>query len=258
MQKRNATLTGTALRPGEPRPAIPPCLPSWFSVQRHDCVTLVSIRGEIGTFNNTAGELLAAIGDAAEVEFTINSNGGDSDTAFKVHEALVGKVSQATICGNCSSAAWILALTARRVLMASDAHALIHASVEVIVGTPDELEMAARRLRKLNARVRDLFAARTKLADDALNSLFDGSDHDLTPGECLQLGLVDELFSPRTHGIHPSSAPAAGITQTTAPTEDENVFNSFLSAFGTLYVRDRREFGQGLAQWFETKVRDEA
>jgi hypothetical protein len=44
----------------------------------------------------------------------------------------------------------------RLVSMASDAQALIHAAVEVIVGTPDELEMAARRLRKLNSRVRDL------------------------------------------------------------------------------------------------------
>jgi ATP-dependent protease ClpP protease subunit len=112
------------VRGGKPRAAVPPCLPSWFSVQRHDGGALVSIYDDIGTFNNTAGELLAAIGDASVVEFIINSTGGDSETAFKVHEALAGKVSQATIHGNRASSAWILALTARHVLMASNARAL--------------------------------------------------------------------------------------------------------------------------------------
>jgi ATP-dependent protease ClpP protease subunit len=240
---------------GRPRPEIPPCLPSWFSVQRHDGLALVSIQDEIGTFNNTANDLLAAIGDAQEIEFIINSNGGDGVTAFKIHDALAGKVKLATIHGNCASAAWIFALTADRILIASTAHVLIHTVVDAVVGTSDELEMAARRLRKLNARLRKLFAVRTKQPSRVIDKLFDGLDHELPAEECLQLGLVDELFTPTVpkskHASFRIQQAAAGL----APTEDEKLFKTFLAAFGTVTVRDCAAFRREVSEWIAVKVK---
>lgn len=259
MQEHQEPLTKPALPPGKPRPPVPPCLPSWFSVLRHDGVAHVSIYNNIGTFNNSAADLLAAVGDAPEVEFIINSTGGDSDTAFRVHEVLAGKVRLATVSGECSSAAWILALTAKRVLMASDAHVLIHGPVAAAVGPADVLEMVARDLRKSDKRLRDLFAARAKFPDGALDTLFDGTDHELTPDECKQFGLVDELFTPRPATIRPAGEASAGVALTNAKTEteDEKLFKDLASAFGNLRVSDRATFGRWLSEWFAMKVREE-
>ena len=257
MQKIKDQITEPLKHTGTPRPAISQLLPKWFSVLRQGDVAFVSIHDDIGAFNNSASELIAEIGDASSVEFIINSSGGDGNTAFKVHDSLKGKVTQATINGECSSAAWVFALTAKRILMASNAKGLVHTCVDVVIGTEDVLEMAARNLRKINTRLRNLFAQRTKMPDSLLSSLLDGNDHMLTPEQCKGYGMVDEIFVPHTPKVLPTQLqPASEAGAAKGPTEKENLFNSFLVALGTVDVRNRQEFGKQLSEWFNVKVRE--
>ena len=257
MQKTEHEVTATTIHTGTPRPAIRNLLPKWFSVYKQDGVAYVSIHDDIGAFNNSASELLAEVGDASSVEFLISSSGGDGDTAFEVHDALAGKVTLATINRECSSAGWVFALTAKRILMASNAQALVHTCVDVVIGTEDVLEMSARNLRKINARLRNLFAKRTGMPDSLLSSLLDGNDHALTPEQCKEYGLVDEIFVPHTPKVLAAQLPPASeVSAPKGPTEEENLFNSFLAAFGTVNVRNRQEFGRQLSEWFNVKVRE--
>lgn len=91
---------------------------------------------------------------------------------------------------------------------------------------------------------------------DTLDTLLDGQDHDLTPEECLQFGLVDELFVPHPPEIKSAELPSAGRSMAQGPTDEERLFQTFLTAFGTLQVRNRIGFGQELAQWFRSKVKE--
>jgi hypothetical protein len=49
---------------------------------------------------------------------------------------------------------------------------------------------------------------------------------------------------------------AAASGPETGPTEEQKIFETWLAAFGNLPVRDKAEFGRGLAAWFRRNVRE--
>ena len=227
-------------------------LPPWHSVNIIDGTAFISIDGEIGVGGN-ADSLLSKVAHVDKIEFVIDSLGGDSRSAWAIFDAVKNHTVESCIITGCGSAAWIIALSAKRVLIAADAVAMIHPACIVCYGNPEELETDARFLRKLNSRLLDLLASR--VGKETAARLLDGEDNYLTPEQCVELGLADEIFTPRTSTTQclPGNSPAQAST---IPTDDERLFAHFLAAFGAVNVSDRASFMRQLGEWAFHNVKE--
>ena len=227
-------------------------LPPWHSVNIIDGTAYVSISGEIGVGGN-ADLLLSKVAHVDKIEFVIDSPGGDSNSAWAIFDATRNRTVESSIINGCSSAAWIVALSAKRVLISADARVMVHPACIVCYGNPEELEMHARFLRKLNLRLQDLLASR--VGKETAAQLMDGEDNYLSPEQCVELGLADEIFTPRTAKIQClPGVPAQALVA--IPTDDERLFTHFLTAFGAVNVTDRAGFMRQLGEWAFRNVKE--
>ena len=227
-------------------------LPPWHSVNVIDGTAYVSISGEIGVGGN-ADLLLSKVAHVNKIEFVIDSQGGDSNSAWAIFDAVKNRTVESSIINGCSSCAWIVALSAKRVLISADARVMVHPACIVCYGNPEELEMHARFLRKLNLRLQDLLASR--VGKETAAQLMDGNDNYLSPEQCVEIGLADEVYIPqaaRTRCL-PGNSPAQAST---LPTEDERLFTHFLTAFGAVNVSDRAAFMRQLGEWAFRNVKE--
>ena len=227
-------------------------LPPWHSINIIDGTAYVSIDGEIGVGEN-ADSLLSQVAHVDKIEFVIDSPGGDSNAAWAIFDAVKNRTVESSIINGCSSAAWIVALSAKRVLISADARVMVHPACIVCYGNPEELEMHARFLRKLNLRLQDLLASR--VGKETAAQLMDGEDNYLSPEQCVELGLADEIFTPRTAKIQClPGVPAQALVA--IPTDDERLFTHFLTAFGAVNVTDRAGFMRQLGEWAFRNVKE--
>jgi len=227
-------------------------LPPWHSINIIDGTAYVSIDGEIGVGEN-ADSLLSQVAHVDKIEFVIDSPGGDSNAAWAIFDAVKNRTVESSIINGCSSAAWIVALSAKRVLISADAVAMIHPACSVFYGNPEELETEARFLRKLNLRLQDLLASR--VGQEAAAQLMDGNDNYLSPEQCVEIGLADEVYIPQTARTRclPGNSPAQAST---LPTDDERLFAHFLAAFGAVNVSDQASFMRQLGEWAFRNVKE--
>jgi ATP-dependent protease ClpP protease subunit len=211
---------------------------------------LIRIAGEIGLTGATAGELLAAVGDAAEVSITISSIGGDSNAALEIHDGLAGRNVEVEIVGNSFSAAVIIALAGSRIRMRRDALLMIHSARLFVFDTPEGLECAARRLRRVNARLLDLIGQRTEQPADVVVAWL-AKDSYFTAPEALAAGLIDEISEPP-----PARVADARRVEASEPTqtEDEALALSLLTALGEIKVNRKGEFARAIQAWLAYKV----
>ena len=114
----------------------------WYSVRHSNGTAHVSILDGIGVFNGGAEPLIDEIGDARDIQLSIDSSGGDSVTANKLYDAIRGRTSLAVIT-RCSSAAVPIAMAAKRIVCFADAKFMIH---------PPRLQFLATRRRWFRAR----------------------------------------------------------------------------------------------------------
>ncbi len=227
-------------------------LPPWYAVNVVNDTTYIAITGEIGVGEN-ADLLLSKVAHVNKIEFVIDSQGGDSNSAWAIFDAVKNRTVESSIINGCSSCAWIVALSAKRVLISADARVMVHPACIVCYGNSEELEMHARFLRKLNLRLQDLLARR--VGQEAAAQLMDGEDNYLSPEQCVEIGLVDEVYIPQTARTRclPGNSPAQAST---LPTEDERLFTHFLTAFGAVNVSDREGFMRQLGEWAFRNVRE--
>ena len=226
-------------------------LPPWHSVNIIDGTAYVSINGEIGVGGN-ADSLLSKVAHVDKIEFIIDSPGGDSNSAWAIFDAVKNRTVESSIINGCSSCAWIVSLCAKRVLISSAARLMVHPACSVIYGNSEELETDARFLRKLNMRLQDLLASR--VGKETVARLLDGEDNYLTPEQCVELGLADEIFTPQT--VKTRCLPVTPAQASKIPTEDERLFAHFLAAFGAVNVSDRASFMRQLGEWAFHNVKE--
>ena len=213
---------------------------------------MVRIAGEIGLTGATAGELLAAVGDAAEVHISIDSIGGDSNAAFEIYDGLAGRNVTVEVVGNCFSAAVTIALAGSRIRMRRDALLMIHAARLFVFGTPDVLECAARRLHRLNARLLALIGQRTEqLAATVFAWL--AKDSYFTAPEALAAGLVDEITEAPPAPVADAGRPEGPES---GPTEDEAFLHSILNAMGNVQVHSKAALARELNAWLAYRVQE--
>ncbi len=230
--------------------ALPP-LPTisgtqWFNVGWRGSVCVVNIFGEIGIGSQSFQELIQAIGTSSALEFSINSVGGCAFSALKIYNATRGRVTVATIRGQCFSAAVFVAASAKVIRIEEGAKMMVHRARLAVFGDEETLAKSLKFIQSTN------HFYQKALTDRGCNSegWFNDSDHYFTAAEALEARLADEIFSDApTEPTAMITCPNAMETILEAETEDESLFNDFLRAFGTLRVRSRTQFAQAIAAW---------
>ena len=150
-------------------------------------------------------ETLGRIGriESPEVVVEIRSTGGDVNDALLIHDALrslPGRIT--TRCyGYTASAATIIAQAASPGCREISANALylIHNSICTAEGNAEELATRIDLLRKTDARLAEVYAARSGRTPEEFTLLMaenNGSGRWLSPQEALAAGLVDRIIEP--------------------------------------------------------------
>ena len=221
----------------------------WFSVSKRGSDHIVSIFGEIGVGIQKVEDLLISVGSSGSIEFNINSIGGDSLTALRIHNALCHRATVATIRGACFSSAVEIAHTARRVRIEASASMMVHQARAAVFGDMAQVSAAANHLRKTNKAVLQLLRRRCPHAAKWMA----GGDFYFTAEESVSEGLADEVFTDP-----PAEAPIAPAATDNFefPTEDELAFNDLLAMFGPLSVRSRNNFMRNLSAWAAHNARE--
>lgn len=135
----------------------------------------------------------------------INSYGGDVMTALDIRQQFIdhGRVT-AVICGMTASAATVLAMGAKRILMSRYALMLIHPSSmftdclghfnsEELARAIEELRHTAEDLKQVDAVIASVYAHRSGQSTEAIARVMNEARW-LTANEALRLGLVDALL----------------------------------------------------------------
>ena len=142
--------------------------------------------------------------DAPEIVVNIRSTGGDVNDALLIYEALSSLDGHiVTRCyGYTASAATVIAQAASEGCREISAHALylIHNSICTAEGNAEELATRIDLLRKTDARLAEVYAARSGRTPEEFTLLMaenNGSGRWLSPQEALAAGLVDRIIEKR-------------------------------------------------------------
>ena len=141
--------------------------------------------------------------DAPQIVVDIRSTGGDVNDALLIHDALRSLDAHITTrCyGYTASAATIIAQAASPGCREISANALylIHNSICTAEGNAEELATRIDLLRKTDARLAEVYAARSGRTPKEFTLLMaenNGSGRWLSPQEALAAGLVDRIIEP--------------------------------------------------------------
>jgi len=194
-----------------------------------------------------ADALLEQIGEGTGLEFYINCNGGNCGNAFAILERLTGRADVATIHGRAVSAAYVIALTANRIVMTRGSHITIHAPVITVAGQRPRILLAAEDLDELTAKLSATLSDRRGIKHKTCYSWYaDGADHVFTAEQALAAGLIDEIIEPPQMA---ASSAAFSIDET--PTDDgrASLLMELLSALGTIRTADPDRLRRELFVW---------
>lgn len=169
---------------------------SWFFVLREpDSPAEILIYDVIGGYGVRADVLVAQIQELSDQKLIvrINSPGGDYYDALAIANALARHGNaEAHVDGMAASAATIIALGAQRVVMSRGAVWMIHNPWASLQGDADELRKAAQTLDGIEARIIEIYRAKTGLDEDVIREYMAQERYFLAE-EALQLGFVDAL-----------------------------------------------------------------
>lgn len=210
---------------------------SWWSARRNGAIAHVNISNNIGIVGRGVSELVAAIGDAAEVELFIVSNGGDSHSALILHDAITGRCTEATIQGLCCSAAILIAMAAKKRRMANDARMMVHGPQCLFFGSLADVRAQASRMADLELKFSQILSAQTKQSPSQIARWL-ATDNWFNADAALAAGLIDEIFEP----AHAYKSSEQSSTPAAIPTTDETLFHEFVRVFGKISVRSRVSF----------------
>lgn len=153
--------------------------------------------------------------ESGEVVVNIRSTGGDVNDALLIYEAL--RETGARIVTRCygytASAATLIAQAASEGCreLAPGALYLIHNSLCAVEGNAEELSAQTELLRKTDARLAELYAARSGRPSEEFAALMaenNGRGRWLSPEEALEAGLADAIVE-----VHRSAEPKGGLAQ---------------------------------------------
>ena len=162
----------------------------------------IFLYGEIGDYcdiksGNIVSELKSAENAGTRIDIRINSIGGDVYSGIAIFNALKGSPADIHIYidGVAASMAAVIALCGKPVTMSKYARLMLHSVSGGCYGNKTELRRCIDEIQSLEDSLADMLAARLKTGkEEVKKTYFDESDHWLTAGEALSLGLVAGIY----------------------------------------------------------------
>lgn len=169
-------------------------------IEEEGDITVVNILDMIGGTGIWSGDILPLLrqidGPGKKVEFRINSGGGDAWEGVTIANGVrwMQADTTAVIYGLAASAASLIAIAAKTVVMPRNAQMMIHRAWMLAIGTGAELRKGAQLLDKLDTQMIGDYCDRASDADPAeITRLVDEETY-LTGEEAVALGLADILL----------------------------------------------------------------
>ena len=137
-------------------------------------------------------ELNAGTGD---IVIWINSPGGDCVAASQIYTMLMDYKGHITvkIDGIAASAASVIAMAGREMLMAPTSLLMIHNPLTVAIGDSEEMQKAIAMLDEVKESIINAYELKTGLSRAKLSHLMDGETW-MNPKMALELGFCDEIL----------------------------------------------------------------
>ncbi len=171
----------------------------WFSMKTDDTVAEISIFDEIGGWGVSVSDFkkeLDAIKNSASITLYLNSPGGDIFAAMAIYNLLSPLKDKITahVIGWAASAASILALAGKKLLMGEATYLMIHNPWSIAMGTAKDFRKTADLLDQIGGNMADIYTARSNHTKDEILSLMDEETW-MTGQEAIDHGFADELVT---------------------------------------------------------------
>ena len=137
----------------------------------------------------------AEAGTDADIKVSVNSGGGSVTDGYKIISALqkCTKPVTAVIDGYAASMGYYLCLGATKITAAKNSIIMLHSVQGSAVGSPEDLIAEAEVLKKFNATIATMLAARTGLTEAEVTEKYLGKAVYLTAQEALHAKLIDAI-----------------------------------------------------------------
>jgi ATP-dependent protease ClpP protease subunit len=169
------------------------------------------VYGEIGEWGVTAAQVAAdieALGPVEKLTVRVSSYGGDAMEGVAINSLLrsLPYDVEVVIDGIAASAASVIAVAGRRVLMPRTALMMIHDPWAVALGDAEDMRRQADMLDKVKSALTAAYLAKAPEIDrDRLEALL-AEETWLTAEEAVDLGLADEIVEPDTDRKAPANS----------------------------------------------------
>lgn len=139
-------------------------------------------------------DFIQASKDSEELVVHINSQGGDVDEGFAIHDLLTtsGKKITTIIEGMCASIATVVALAGTKREMTENATFFIHNAWGGAIGDAEELQKYADAVKAATDKIIDFYVSKTG-ADRAAIADMMNSDTSMTADQAKQIGFITEV-----------------------------------------------------------------
>lgn len=152
----------------------------------------------------TASKLLHSLNGldpSAPITLHINSDGGEVFDAITLYNVLKARNMNVIVEGMCASAASIVAMAGKHILMKKGSMMMIHNPITAVRGDSEALKDAASLMDKLTESMADIYAERTGLDREQVVALMSAESY-MTPEDALRMKFADEVEAEA-----PSTAP---------------------------------------------------
>lgn len=137
----------------------------------------------------------AEAGDDTEIKVSVNSGGGSVTDGYAMISAMKKstKPVNAVIDGYAASMGYYICLGANEITAATNSMLMLHSVQGSAQGSPEDLIAEAEVLKKFNATIATLLAARTGLTEAEVTEKYLGKEVWFTAAEALELKLIDGI-----------------------------------------------------------------
>lgn len=129
-----------------------------------------------------------------DVSLTVNSPGGSLFDGLAIYTAMAasGKNITAKVMGIAASAASLVVMAAKKIVMPKNTHLMIHKAGNGVFGNADDMRAMAEVLDGLDKSIVATYAARSGKPEAEIQAMLDKGDTWLSADEAVALGLADE------------------------------------------------------------------
>jgi len=189
------------------------------------------------TSANIQQQLDAAAGQ--DVEVHISSAGGSAFDAIAIYDLLKKYEGNVTtyIDALAASAASIVAMAGKNVVMSKYALLMIHKPLVGSGGNADELLMDVQMLNKVQARLAQIYIDKTGLDGVTVNSLINSVTW-LSADQALDLGFIDQVEDYSTPIINPNKTVVKNFSST-APAVYQRCINRILTNKSNMNIENK-------------------